>query len=116
MIISCSGNVGLNLLQKGQFFVLWSSVLQDFVVSLCLSSGEAVRCTNHLLPLLSFISVLPAQGDFLKRTDTERHVRAKFSRICAMFFLLLNTEFAKQALFHTFCTMLQFFSSNLICF
>ena len=60
MIISFSGNVGQNLLQRGQFFVLWSSVLQDFVVSLCLSSGEAVRCTNHLLPLLSFISVLPA--------------------------------------------------------
>ena len=42
MIISCSGNVGQNLLQRGQFFVLWSSVLQDFVVSLCLPSGEAV--------------------------------------------------------------------------
>ena len=44
------------------------------------------------------------RAELLKRTDTQTHVRAKFSRICAKF-KLLNAELAKQALFHIFGTI-----------
>ena len=43
-------------------------------------------------------------SELLKRTDTRKHVRAKFSRTCAKF-KLLNVELAKQALFHIFGTI-----------
>ena len=43
-------------------------------------------------------------AELLKRTDTRTHVRAKFSRICAIF-LLLNANLAKQALFPIFGTL-----------
>ena len=42
--------------------------------------------------------------ELLKRMSTRTHERAKFSRICAKF-KLLNTELAKQALFHIFGTI-----------
>ena len=46
------------------------------------------------------------ESEFLKRTDTRTHVRAKFSRICAKI-ELLNAELANPALFHIFGTILQ---------
>ena len=44
------------------------------------------------------------KSELLKRTDTQAHARAKFSRICAKF-IFLNAELAKQALFHIFGTI-----------
>ena len=42
--------------------------------------------------------------ELLKLTDTRTHVSAKFSRICAKFYLL-NAELENKALFHIFVTI-----------
>ena len=53
---------------------------------------------HNTLKIPSICACIDIEPEFLKRADTQTHVLAKFSRICAKF-QLLNVEYAKQALY-----------------
>ena len=73
------------------------------------------KCVTNIVLNLKPQTSNNAMSELLKRTDPRTHVRAKFSRICAIF-LLLNAKLAKQPLFHIFGAIWQSFSNCIYIF
>ena len=79
-----------------------SHVMQHVSCVICHMSCVKKKYCDKVVELVGGGSVINgAYPELLKRTVTQSHDRAKFSRICAKFYLL-NAKLEKQALFHIF--------------
>ena len=85
---------------------LYSSTLGVLytLVQLCTAFTLVHSSTSMYSLYSSTLGVL--YTEFLKCTDTQTHIRAKFSRICAKF-IFWKAKLSKQTPFHIFGTFFQ---------